>query len=155
VIFWPFPIFGVPIPTVLTPTAAEVVDPPVYRVGAIFRDLLATDDRLDMDLRRPDAVWAADQTAISQGVTIRLGTFQGDRPDDLEFGVNYARIFAIGTTQAQQVAEFRRVITSMPGILALTRLSVTQSGGELNVDWSASTYLGGIAAGQTTVNGGA
>jgi hypothetical protein len=157
-IFVPFPLFGAPPSTptpVLTPTPAEVVAPVEYRIGAIFRDLLATEDRLDMDLRRPDAVYAADQTAIAQGVTIRLGTFLGDRPDDLEFGVNYDRIFAITATQALRVAEFRRVIMSMPGILAVTRLSVVQNGSDLNVDWSATTYLGGIAAGQTTVNGGA
>ena len=66
-----------------------------------------------------------------------------------------AAIFAQLATNATRTAEFRRVISSVPGILAITRLSVTTNGGECLVDWAATTYLGGITAGQTTVNGGA
>ena len=157
-IFQPFPLaqaVSTSVPVVLTPTPAEVPAPVVYRQGAIFRDYLATADRLDVDLSRPDAAYAADEVAISQAATIRLGTFLGDRPDDLGFGVDYARIFAIGATQAQQTAEFRRVILSVPGIFSITRLYVVQSGGTLSVNWAATTWFGGIAAGQTTVNGGA
>ena len=158
----PFPLVGPwigggsPTPVVvLTPIAPAFVPPVVYRQGAIFRDLLATADGLDVDLQRPDAVYAADNVAIAQQATILLGTFQGDRPDDATLGVNYAAIFSLLATNATRTAEFRRVITSVPGILAVTRLSVTTTGNVCDVSWAATTYLGGITAGQTTVNGGA
>ena len=42
-----------------------------------MRDYLATANGLDIDLSRPDAVYAADNVAIAQAVTIALGTFKG------------------------------------------------------------------------------
>ena len=158
-LFSPFPMFASPpAPTpvvVLTPTAPAFVAPIVYRQGAIMRDYLATEDRLDIDLTRPDAVYASDNVAIAQQVTILLGTFKGDRPDDATLGVDYAAIFSLQATNATRTSEFRRAIASVPGILAITRLSVTTNGGVCEVSWAATTYLGGITAGQTTVNGGA
>lgn len=157
-LFSPFPMTSAPPATpasVLVPVAPVAVPPVVYRQGAIMLDYLASPSGLDIDLQRSDAAYAADNVGIAQQVDLLLRTFKGERIDDQTLGIDYAAIFAIGATQSQQTAIFRRAIASVNGIRAITSLAVSVANGTCNVTWSATTALGALASGQTIVNGGA
>lgn len=139
-------------PSVLVSTPA----PPVYRLGAIFRDVATGADGF-WDLTRSDAIYAADEQAIAQQCNLRLQTQRGERFDDQDLGVDYAgAVLGVGRTQGGLSAAFRDAILSVPGIRALTRLNISgpDADGRLTVAWAATCDLGVLVSGQTIVNGG-
>lgn len=88
-----------------------------------------------------------------QAVRIRLALIAGEWFLDLDAGVRYYErvgvtaaqaIFAQKYDQAKAISEFRKAITSTPGFLSLSTLTVTFAGPTraMSVQWAAMTVFG-------------
>lgn len=114
-------------------------------------DLLSTDP-LDIALG-PDGDLLIDENGLSlisglegiaQLVRFRLGMFKGEWFLNLDIGVDWYSLLGEHYDEAKTRAVIAAEIADVPGVLAVTELSIAFDGRtrELTIDWAATTLFG-------------
>lgn len=113
-------------------------------------DLLLTDDD-ELAIVNGDWAFATDQTAILQGIKIRLRFFQGEWVFDLDIGIAYWDSVFIKNPSLIVVREiFRRALLGSPGVIEVVNLNVAytkRTPRTVEVTWTVRGDVGQLIRG--------
>lgn len=113
-------------------------------------DLLLTDDD-ELAIVNGDWAFATDQTAILQGIKIRLRFFQGEWVFDLDIGIAYWQSVFIKNPSLIVVREiFRRALLGSPGVVEVVNLNVAytkRTPRTVEVTWTVRGDVGQLIRG--------
>jgi len=122
-LFYPFPLFS--LPPSPAPVVVTVPDLPIPTRALAARDIRLTDSG-DIYIANGDIWMVGELDAIVQECGTALRLWQGEYLLDDIAGAQWATVLTKGTTNQELDAEIRRVLATVPGVVAVDNVAITR-----------------------------
>jgi hypothetical protein len=122
-LFYPFPLFSLPPPP--APVVVTVPDLPIPTRALAARDIRLTDSG-DIYIANGDIWLVGELDAIVQECGTALRLWQGEYLLDDIAGAQWAVVLTKGVTNQELDAEIRRVLATVPGVVAVDNVAITR-----------------------------